>query len=176
MFLIKDRSEVRSKPSHQGRVTIATACLFGGVAVLMLAMADEVGGLPFSMPRSWYTSRPVWIAIGLIGSVGGAVLLKVPRAEPTSWKPRHSGPRFGSVVLYTRVGCHLCDDAKNVLTRYASCLPVVEEVDIDADPMLVKRYGTCVPVVEIDGKVRFRGRVNEILLRRLIDRTPVHRT
>jgi hypothetical protein len=26
-----------------------------------------------------------------------------------------------------------------------------------------------VPVVEIDGRVRFRGRINEVLLRRIID-------
>ena len=43
----------------------------------------------------------------------------------------------------------------------------VEEVDIDADPALRKRYTDCVPVVLIDGKERFRGRVDERLLRRL---------
>jgi hypothetical protein len=46
------------------------------------------------------------------------------------------------------------------------------EVDIDRDPELVARFSTCVPVVELDGKVRFRGRVNEVLLRRLIAATP----
>ena len=32
----------------------------------------------------------------------------------------------------------------------------------------VERFNTCVPVVEIDGKIRFRGRVNKILLRRIV--------
>ena len=32
------------------------------------------------------------------------------------------------------------------------------------------RYDQCVPVVEIDGQERFRGRVNEVLLRRLLQR------
>jgi hypothetical protein len=41
-------------------------------------------------------------------------------------------------------------------------------VDIDADPALHERYTDCVPVVEIDGKERFRGRVNEVLLKRLL--------
>jgi hypothetical protein len=41
-------------------------------------------------------------------------------------------------------------------------------VDIDADPALRKRYTDCVPVVEIDGRERFRGRVNEVLLRRIV--------
>jgi hypothetical protein len=43
-------------------------------------------------------------------------------------------------------------------------------VDIDADPKLLAGFDTCVPVVEIDGKVRFRGRVDPILLRRILRR------
>jgi hypothetical protein len=45
---------------------------------------------------------------------------------------------------------------------------IPEEVDIDLDPELKARFTDCVPVVEIEGKIRFRGRVNEVLLRRLI--------
>ncbi|MEX2185591.1 MAG: glutaredoxin family protein [Pirellulales bacterium] len=67
--------------------------------------------------------------------------------------------------MYTRIGCHLCDDARELLVRYGL---EPESVDIDADPQLRERYDTCVPVVEIDGVERFRGRVNEILLRRLL--------
>ena len=67
--------------------------------------------------------------------------------------------------LYTRRGCHLCDDAKNLLLAHG--LPV-EEIDIDADPELRSRFNECVPVVEIDGKIRFRGRIDERLLRRLL--------
>ena len=71
------------------------------------------------------------------------------------------------VVLYTRQGCHLCDDAKGLLERHG-LKPT--SVDIDADPALRERYTTCVPVVVIDGKERFRGRVNEVLLKRLLQR------
>jgi len=69
------------------------------------------------------------------------------------------------VILYTRNGCHLCEDAAELLTRYGL---QPQEVDIDADPALRERFTTCVPVVVIDGKVRFRGRVNEVLLKRLL--------
>jgi glutaredoxin len=69
------------------------------------------------------------------------------------------------VVLYTRAGCHLCDDALAVLRRHGLSPRLV---DIDAEPGLRERYNECVPVVEIDGKERFRGRVNEILLSRLL--------
>lgn len=68
-------------------------------------------------------------------------------------------------VLYTRRGCHLCDDAKALLVRHGLD---PKEVDIDADPTLVERYGLSVPVVEIAGRERFRGRVDPLLLRRIL--------
>jgi glutaredoxin len=69
------------------------------------------------------------------------------------------------ITLYTRIGCHLCDDAKAILERHR--LPF-ESIDIDADPELAAKYNECVPVVVIDGRERFRGRVDEVLLRRLL--------
>jgi glutaredoxin len=69
------------------------------------------------------------------------------------------------VVLYTRRGCHLCDDAMQLLREHGLS---PELVDIDDDPELQSRFNTCVPVVEIDGRVRFRGRVDPVLLRRLL--------
>jgi glutaredoxin len=70
-----------------------------------------------------------------------------------------------NVTLYTRAGCHLCDDAHRVLVEHG-LEPAV--VDIDARPELREQFNTCVPVVEIDGKIRFRGRVEPVLLRRLL--------
>jgi glutaredoxin len=72
-------------------------------------------------------------------------------------------------VVYTRRGCHLCDAALERLTaartRHGFGLTVV---DVDTDPELVARYDTCVPVVTVNGKVRFRGVVNGVLLERLL--------
>ncbi len=70
-----------------------------------------------------------------------------------------------TTILYTRKGCHLCDDAYDLLVRHGL---TPESIDIDADPELVEKYNECVPVVVIDGRERFRGRVNEVLLRRLL--------
>jgi hypothetical protein len=44
----------------------------------------------------------------------------------------------------------------------------VQVVDVDAEPELAARYGQVVPVVMVDGKVRFRGGINPILLDRLL--------
>lgn len=64
-------------------------------------------------------------------------------------------------TLYTRKGCHLCDEAKDILLRHGL---VPREVDVDADPELQAKYNECVPVVSIAGKQRFRGRIDEVLL------------
>jgi len=69
------------------------------------------------------------------------------------------------VILYTRTGCHLCDEAEQLLTEHGL---QVEKVDIDTVASLREQFNTCVPVVEIDGKVRFRGRVDPFLLKRLL--------
>lgn len=67
------------------------------------------------------------------------------------------------IILYTRAGCHLCDEAEDLLGREGV---IPELVDIDADPELQARFTSCVPVLEHEGKVRFRGRINPFLLRR----------
>lgn len=86
------------------------------------------------------------------------------------WAGRRPKATAGRHVLfYTRRGCHLCDDAWEIVAaaqrRYGFTL---ERVDVDADQALAARHGECVPVVEIDGKVRFRGRVNRVLLERML--------
>ena len=68
-------------------------------------------------------------------------------------------------TLYTRRACCLCEVARTTLIEHGLN---VREVDIDADPALCERFTSCVPVVEIDGRVRFRGRVDPLLLRRLL--------
>ena len=69
------------------------------------------------------------------------------------------------VILYTRKNCCLCDDAKQILEMYGL---EPEPIDIDLHPDKLAKYNECVPVVEIDGKVCFRGKVNEVLLRRIL--------
>lgn len=73
--------------------------------------------------------------------------------------------RMHQVLLFTRQGCHLCDDAEALLTSHGLS---PTKIDIDASAELRDRYDTCVPVVVIDGKERFRGRVNPVLLQRLL--------
>jgi glutaredoxin len=71
-----------------------------------------------------------------------------------------------SVVVYSRPGCCLCDDAIDLLRKHGL---EPRMINIDADPELQEKFTSCVPVVEIDNVVRFRGRVNEVLLKRLME-------
>lgn len=155
-----------------GRESVGTLALLFAAAIVCLAVIDGSAGLPFRMPRSWYTSRPVWYLVAFTVFLAGCAALRTRRRPSQSWKPERPGRRFDRVILYTRSGCHLCDQAKDILLTYARWLPPIDEIDIETDRALLEHFGTCIPVVEIDGRVRFRGIVNEILLRRLIDGTP----
>jgi glutaredoxin len=55
------------------------------------------------------------------------------------------------VTLYTRVRCHLCDDAKAVIETVRAEHPFdFEVIDIDTMPELVQLYTHEVPVVAVD--------------------------
>ena len=57
-----------------------------------------------------------------------------------------------TVTVYSRQGCHLCDDAKNVLESLREELNFeIEVIDIDEDAELIKLYSDQVPVIHIDG-------------------------
>jgi len=76
-----------------------------------------------------------------------------------------SGPR--DVTLYTRPGCHLCEDAKNaispVLREYGA---VLREVNIENDAVLEQRYGMDIPVVFIGARKVAKHRVDVSQFRR----------
>jgi glutaredoxin len=70
------------------------------------------------------------------------------------------------VTFYSRVGCHLCDDAREVVARVCAELgESFEEVDIDSDGDLADRFGDEVPVTFVDGRQHDFWRVDEARLR-----------
>lgn len=82
-----------------------------------------------------------------------------------------TGPRgpLHTVTVYSRQGCGCCDKAMAVLEAAARGYRMqIDVIDVDTDPALAVAHGEHVPVVAIDGKVRFRGQVNPVLLERLL--------
>ena len=69
------------------------------------------------------------------------------------------------VVMVGHQGCHLCDEARAVISRVvAETGDSFAEVDIDADPQLA-RYTEEVPVTFVDGRQHDYWRVDEGRLR-----------
>jgi glutaredoxin len=67
-----------------------------------------------------------------------------------------------SLVLYSRAGCHLCDDAREVLVRVGAGF---DEVDIESDDALHALLLERIPVVTLDGEELFEHFVDEMTLR-----------
>jgi glutaredoxin len=55
------------------------------------------------------------------------------------------------VTLYTRPGCHLCDEARAELERLDGF--ELREVDIESDDALMRAYLERIPVVEVEGRI-----------------------
>ena len=56
------------------------------------------------------------------------------------------------ITIYSRIGCHLCDDAFNTLESMREELNFeIDVIDIDQNAELVKLYSDQVPVIHIDG-------------------------
>jgi glutaredoxin len=74
-----------------------------------------------------------------------------------------------AVTLYSRPGCHLCDDMKTVVQRVGQSMPItMETVDVSSDPELEARYGLEIPVLFVDGKKAAKYRVSEEELMRIL--------
>jgi glutaredoxin len=73
------------------------------------------------------------------------------------------------VVLYGKAGCHLCDEAREVVAAVREQHPFeLEEVDVSTDPELHNVYGERIPVLALDGDELFEFHVDaEELARRL---------
>ena len=74
-----------------------------------------------------------------------------------------------TITLYSRPGCHLCDEAREVLERLGARVPfILDEVDITTDDALHARYLERIPVVALDGEELFDYVVDEAALSRRI--------
>ena len=78
------------------------------------------------------------------------------------------------LILYSRPGCHLCDDARDLLQALLDerrqgdlQVPTLTEVDIESDADLERRYFTAIPVVEL-GERRLELATSAAKLRRLL--------
>ena len=65
------------------------------------------------------------------------------------------------VIVYSRPGCHLCDEAKaTILSAGCSDQFTFAEVNIESDEELLRKYKYDIPVISIDGVETFIHRVD----------------
>ncbi len=73
------------------------------------------------------------------------------------------------LTLYSRPGCHLCDEMTAVITRVAARLPLsLDVVNIDDDAALTARYGLEIPVLLVEGRKVAKYRIEEAALERAL--------
>jgi glutaredoxin len=70
------------------------------------------------------------------------------------------------ITLYSKPGCHLCDEARVVIERVCGDLDTsYDEVDITTSTELLNAYGEQIPVTFVDGRQHDFWRVDETRLR-----------
>jgi glutaredoxin len=75
------------------------------------------------------------------------------------------------VVVYSRPGCHLCEEAVGAIVAlhrqgYRFDL---HEIDIESDDLLLRRHLEKIPVVEVDGTVVSELVLDQVGLRARLD-------
>ncbi len=89
-------------------------------------------------------------------------------AHPEDARLAASGPR--DVTLYTRPGCHLCEEAKAAIAPLLREFgAVLREVNIDDYPVLKERYGLDIPVIFIGKHKAAKHRVELAQFRRQLE-------
>jgi glutaredoxin len=74
-----------------------------------------------------------------------------------------------TLTIYSRPGCHLCEEMKAVIERVRVQHPFeLNEVDISGDADLEGRYGPEIPVLEVDGKKIAKYRIDDAGLTRAL--------
>ena len=74
------------------------------------------------------------------------------------------------LLVYSKPGCHLCEEAVRVLTQFQTQVPfTLEEVNIEDDPALFAKYGEQIPVVLLNGEFLFEYAVDEDILRQKLE-------
>ena len=73
------------------------------------------------------------------------------------------------LTIYSRPGCHLCDEMEATIARVALTIPLtLEHIDISTDPALEALYGLEIPVLMVDGTKAAKYRVSEDELLRIL--------
>jgi glutaredoxin len=81
-----------------------------------------------------------------------------------------SRPPLTQVVIYSKPGCHLCDEMKAIVDRVRRTTPFeLNLVDISNDDRLETLYALEIPVLEVNGKKAAKYRITEADLKQILE-------
>lgn len=74
------------------------------------------------------------------------------------------------VTFYTKPGCHLCEDAEELLDGLRNAYDLhITSIDITTDLAIYERYKYEIPVIVVEGGGAIGGRIDDDVLRRALD-------
>jgi glutaredoxin len=69
-------------------------------------------------------------------------------------------PALVQVTFYTKAGCHLCEEARDMLEDIAALTTYeLTEIDIRDNPAIFEQYRYRIPVIIINGETPIEGRI-----------------
>ena len=69
-------------------------------------------------------------------------------------------PSLPQVTFYTKAGCHLCEEARDMLDDIAAETAFeLTEIDIRSDPDIFEQYRYRIPVIIVNGETLLEGRI-----------------
>ncbi len=68
-------------PNGTDRGLLGMILLATGALICLLAMFENMGGVPFEMPRSWYLERELWIGVGVAALIAGFLIQRPPPGD-----------------------------------------------------------------------------------------------
>ena len=81
--------------------------------------------------------------------------------DSTAGNVIHPDPHSREVTLYTRAGCHLCEEAKAaIVPLLREFRAALREINVDDDPALKALYGSDVPVLFVGARKAAKHRVD----------------
>ena len=112
------------------------------------------------------TARETGAGAGAAGRQDGRERRRTPLLSGADWtrpRPAHT------VTLLTKPGCHLCEDAREVVTGVCEQTgSEYRERDITGDLQLLRDYAEYIPVVFVDGAPWDRLRIDAARLRAVL--------
>ncbi len=135
----------------------------GGDTLELHVLAERAGAATPAERNALRAALPQLVEQGLLRSADGDAF-----ARTEDGRLAVAGPL--DVTLYSRLGCHLCDEAKEqmapLLRQFGARLRVV---NIDEDPVLRARHTNDVPVIFLGARKVAKHRLDPAQFRRQLE-------